>query len=183
MARVAQQSGFVPARCGAATSPWSDGVGPPFAMRPQPPRAPLRILRQPRALMRGVITQNPVRLGVKAASMAFFFITFGFMYVGRKLGWELSKAILYSIPLAGCMALCIVWGAAVAIAIHGLIEWLHPGVILRWIMGYSLGTYVAVPNFGLLSEANIPQGAKSRHLLVSVLPTTVYVICSFVFAL
>ena len=114
--------------------------------------------------------------------MAFFFIALVFMYIGRKLGWALSRRVLYTAPLGGCILLCVVWGAAIAAALRGLIDWQQPGAVLRWIMGYALGAYVSVPNFGLFNERTMPPGAQDRHLLVSTLPTVVYVASSFCFA-
>ena len=114
--------------------------------------------------------------------MAFFFIAFGFMYVGRKLGWSLSKPALYTAPIMVSVVLCVVWGAAVAATIRGLIDWQQPGIILRWVMGYALGAYVAVPNFGLLAESSIPAHAQNRHALISTLPSLVYVASSVALA-
>jgi hypothetical protein len=74
------------------------------------------------------------------------------------------------------------WGAAVALAMRGLLNWQQPGLILRWIMGYALGGYVAIPNFGLLDKSTIRSYAEKRHLLVSTLPTVMYVACSVVLA-
>jgi hypothetical protein len=110
--------------------------------------------------------------------MAFFFIAFGFMFVGRKLGWALSRAVLYSAPIAVSILLCVLWGAAIAATIRGLINLLNPGFVLRWIMGYALGLYVAIPNFGLLDESTIPHHAQGRHLLISLLPSLVYIALS-----
>jgi len=114
--------------------------------------------------------------------MAFFFIAFGFMYIGRKLGWTLSKYALYTAPITGSIVLCVVWGAVVAAAMCGLIDWQQPGIILRWIMGYALGAYIAVPNFGLLAESSIPAHAQNRHALISTLPLLVYVASSVAIA-
>jgi hypothetical protein len=114
--------------------------------------------------------------------MAFFFIMVGVMYVGRKLGWPLSRSILYTTSLPASIVLCIIWGVAVAAAIRGLIDWQQPGAVLRWIMGYALGAYVAIPNFGLLNEATIPPEARDRHLLVSTLPTVAYIASSVALA-
>lgn len=115
--------------------------------------------------------------------MAFFFIALGFMQVGRKLGWGLSRSALYTAPIMGSVVLCVVWGVAVATAMRGLIDWQQPGTILRWVMGYALGAYVAVPNFGLLAESTIPAHAKNRHALISTLPSLVYVSSSVALAL
>jgi hypothetical protein len=108
--------------------------------------------------------------------MAFFLTAIVFMYVGRKIGWLYSRAALYPTPLAPCAVLCVIWGLAVAGSMYGLISWLQPGTILRWLMGYALGSYVSVPNYGLFDESTIPESARSKHNLISALPPLVYVL-------
>ena len=114
--------------------------------------------------------------------MVFFFTALAFMYFGRRLGWTLSKTMLYTIPIGGSVVLCIVWGVAIAAAIRGLINWQQPGTVLRWWMGYALGGYVSIPNFGLINEGSIPPHAQTRHALISNLPSLVYIACSVALA-
>lgn len=113
--------------------------------------------------------------------MVFFFCAFVFMYVGRKIGWALSKPLYFS-PLIGVLLFSLIWGSAVATSIRGLILWQQPGPILRWIMGYTLGAYVAIPNFGLLNEASVPPEATSRHVLLKSVPFLTYVVVSIALA-
>lgn len=84
--------------------------------------------------------------------MIFFFMAIGFMMLGRKVGWAFSKAIPYRSPVGATALVALSWGGAVALAMRYMIDWQHPGAILRWVMGYALGAYVAIPNFGLLAE-------------------------------
>lgn len=114
--------------------------------------------------------------------MIFFLLAVAFMYVGRKLGWTLSRAVLYTAPAGLVVALCIGWGLLVAFAIRELLNWQQPGVILRWLFGYWLGAYVAVPNFGLFSRASITPEARGRHNLVSNVSMLVYIVASVALA-
>jgi len=114
--------------------------------------------------------------------MKFFLITLIFMTLGRKLGWIVSR-LLYEAPRWICVAIVVGWGIGVAFSIHGLIAWLRPGVVLRTIMGYALGGYVSVPNFGLFDESSIPEDKLPRHNLVLRLPLLVYAVSSLYFAL
>ena len=82
-------------------------------------------------------------------NIAFVFVSFVFMMVGRKLGWGLSKAILYTAPVVLSFIGMVIWGVGVGWSMSGLIGWLHPNVILRWVMGFALGAYIAIPNYGL----------------------------------
>jgi hypothetical protein len=67
------------------------------------------------------------------------------------------------------------WGYLVALAMRWLIDYQRPGVGLRWIMGYALATYVAVPNLGLFDESTLPGHAARRHVLISSVSIVVYV--------
>lgn len=115
--------------------------------------------------------------------MGFFFAAFAFMVFGRKLGWFLSRTALYPAPTVIAIVLCIVWGVAVAYSIHALIAWLTPGPILKWVMGYAMGAYVAIPNYGLFVESSIPMEDARRHSAVTHVPLAFYVIFSISLAI
>jgi len=102
--------------------------------------------------------------------MIFFLIMVCVLYVGRKLGWSLSKNVLYSAPIVVVFSLCLVWGASLAFGIHSLIRWLSPNIILKIIMGFGVGAYVSMPNYGLFDGSTIPENEMPRHLLISNLP-------------
>ncbi len=97
------------------------------------------------------------------------------MYVGRKLGWRLSRNVLYTSPTWVAAFACVVWGAAVAAGVFALIAWLEPGFILRLVLGYAMGAYVAIPNYGLVDESTIPVHAHARHEMLSGLPLGIYI--------
>jgi len=54
--------------------------------------------------------------------MAFFFMALVFMYVGRKIGWTLSKAVLYTSSPVTSGVVSAVWGTCVALAMFSLIK-------------------------------------------------------------
>jgi hypothetical protein len=114
--------------------------------------------------------------------MAFVLIAILGMYVGRRLGWVLSRALLYSSPSALAILLCVIWGVLIAFLIHLHIGWLHPHWILKSIFGFAFGAYVSMPNFGLVDESTIPPHAIKRHELVSLLPLGIYILSSVSFA-
>lgn len=115
--------------------------------------------------------------------MWYYFIpaALAFSYIGRKLGWWISKRWCYTTPTYFAIAICVVWGSLIAVSIQALLTLLAPGTVLRWIFGYALGWYVAIPNFGLLQESSIPPEAKDRHLLISTLPAGVYLLATLGF--
>lgn len=114
--------------------------------------------------------------------MVFFLIAVVLMLVGRKVGWALSRRALYPAPAGVAAPFCVLWGYIVALGMRSLIDYQHPGLILRWIMGYALAAYVAIPNYGLFDEATIPDHAARRHMLVSNLPLSVYIAASIALA-
>jgi Mn2+/Fe2+ NRAMP family transporter len=114
--------------------------------------------------------------------MTFFFVALVLMYLGRKIGWALSRNLLHTAPIGVAVMACLVWGALVAFAIYSLIQWQHPGLILKIVMGYLLGAYVSVPNFGLVLEGTIPSSEMPRHNMISLVPPMAYVISCFGFA-
>jgi hypothetical protein len=43
-------------------------------------------------------------------------------------------------------------------------------VVVRWIIGFGLAAYVAIPNYGLFQESSIPYDEQMRDLMISWLP-------------
>jgi hypothetical protein len=115
-------------------------------------------------------------------SLLFVVLAFVFLYIGRKIGWIFSRSILYPAH-AGISALaCVGWGVAVANGIHDLILWQHPNIIVKVIFGFLLGAYVAVPNFGLVSESSIPSHTRPKHNMIFTLPVFAYIATLLVLA-
>lgn len=114
-------------------------------------------------------------------SLIFVFLAFVFMFVGRKVGWILSRGVLYRLAIGMTALLCLLWGVAGAFIIHILIAWQHPNLIVKIVFGYMLGAYVAVPNYGLVSESSIPLHAVQKHNIISLLPVFAYIAASIGF--
>jgi hypothetical protein len=108
------------------------------------------------------------------SNIEFILISLVFMVMGRKFGWSLSELIFYPAPAVISLINLIGWGVAVAWGMDVLIGWLHPNMVLKWILGFGLAAYVAVPNYGLLQESSIPDDKQTRHMLISWLPLIVY---------
>ena len=112
-------------------------------------------------------------------AMWFVFAAFAFMMVGRKIGWAVSKGFLYTAPTVVSFVGAVVWGIAVGWCMSGLIRWQHPNVIFKWILGFGLAAYVAIPNFGLLDESTIPEWEQKRHAMITWVPLIAYIITEF----
>ncbi|MEA2097110.1 MAG: hypothetical protein U9P73_10520 [Candidatus Cloacimonadota bacterium] len=108
-----------------------------------------------------------------------------FMFLGRKLGWMLSKKFLYTLPSTIALTLSILWGFVIATGMFILISWQSPILILRIIMGYALGSYVSIPNFGLLDETRLPEGGqlKKRDTLISFWSAISYILVMILLSL
>jgi hypothetical protein len=113
--------------------------------------------------------------------MVFFLWCSGMTILGRKVGWALSRDVLYKTPRVACIICCIGWGLMNAWGVHRLIETWHPGLLLK-IYGYGAGAYISVPNYGLYEKTTIPETALPRHLLIQALPDAVFVVASVILA-
>jgi hypothetical protein len=109
-------------------------------------------------------------------ALAFILLSLVFMYIGRKIGWVLSRAVLYPGRWGVAMVLCLLWGINVAFFIWILIAWRHPNIVVKIVFGFLLGAYVAIPNYGLVAEFTIPSDAKPRHNMISTLPLCAYIV-------
>jgi hypothetical protein len=113
--------------------------------------------------------------------MAFFFTCFVSTWVGRKIGWSLSRQFLYTSGWPVCILLCFGWASGVAYGLHVLILATHPGLLLK-IYGYGAGMYVSVPNFGLVNENSIPAYGRARHDFLRGVPSLMFIVASVAFA-
>jgi hypothetical protein len=116
------------------------------------------------------------------AIVEFIILSLLSMYIGRRLGWALSRGVFYTVPMAISIMLCVLWGVGVAGLMRILLNWQQPGTVLRWLMGHALAAYVAIPNYGLLDQSSIPQYAVLRHNMISVIPSLSYIVAAVIFA-
>jgi hypothetical protein len=123
-----------------------------------------------------------VALWVGRGQIAFVLFSIAFMYLGRRFGWWLSRASLYGDPMPVIVVECFIWAGLVAYVTHVLIIWHRPHWILRWVFGFGAGSYVSVPNFGLIRTDSMPDHAMSRHELISILPIWVFLAASVGFS-
>jgi hypothetical protein len=112
--------------------------------------------------------------------MAFFLGCLFSTWVGRKIGWGLSR-FLYTSGWAVCIVLCLGWAIGVAYGLRLFILATQPGLLLK-VFGYGAGMYISVPNFGLLNESTIPEHGRHRHEFISVVPSLLFILASVVFA-
>ena len=111
--------------------------------------------------------------------MEFAFIAIVFAVVGRTLGWKLSRGLLYTAPVALSVVAMVFWGGVVGLSMSGLICWLHPNIVVRWVFGFTLASYVAVPDLGLFECSTIADWDRARHVMISWVSLIAYVIALF----
>ena len=104
------------------------------------------------------------------------FSSFGFvayvligMFIGRKVGWVLSEAMLYDGPLPLTISFCVAWGMLFGFGLHVLIREFQPSLIAL-VFGYGVGSYASVPNFGLFASGSIPSMMQDRRFLIEAVP-------------
>ena len=113
--------------------------------------------------------------------MLFFIISCAVApFVGRKLGWTLSRRVFYAAPSWIAVPLCLLWGVAIALGFRCLVTGLHPNIVLA-IFGFMAGAYVAVPDYGMGEVWAFPQGNATRKDIVSNFPFLLYIVASVAF--
>jgi hypothetical protein len=129
-------------------------------------------------LVRGLLANG----GFTRSSIVFLILTCGpSLPIGRRIGWSLSKAVLYTRPTALALAICVLWGAGLATLIRLAIDSVHPGMIAK-VIGFGAAAYLSIPNYGLFLESQIPLHLYRRHMLVSNLPILIFVAGSIALA-
>jgi len=110
--------------------------------------------------------------------MLFFFLTCVIgPLIGRRLGWGLSRGVLYWVPIPVAGMICGIWGILVAWLLRVAIIWLHPNVVLK-VLAFGFAAYVSIPNYGLFAEGTLPGQKAVHHLLISYLPLVIFVLTS-----
>jgi len=103
------------------------------------------------------------------------------MPIGRKVGWSLSKKVLYRYDLSLNVVLIIAcaWAIFVFASDVALIYLFQPHWVIKWIFGYALGTYVSSPNFGLVYESVFKYGneiEQERHEMIKNIPQALFIL-------
>ena len=113
-------------------------------------------------------------------NLIFFFGCVSAMWLGRKIGWGISRNILYTSGWFVCIVVCLTWTGGLAYGFHRFILATNPVLLLK-ILGYGIGWYTSIPNFGLVrGEATIPKAALSRHRFISTVPSVFFLSASVV---
>ena len=100
-----------------------------------------------------------------AHSVLFVILTLLFFCVFYVFILSYSESLLYGLPPAPAYACCAAWGILIGFGICSLVAWLHPNYILEYLVCYSIGLLVAVPN-NLISESNISDEVADRHVWI-----------------
>jgi hypothetical protein len=104
------------------------------------------------------------------------------VYVGRRMGWWISRKFLYSISTPACVVALCLWGGFTALVLRLLIDYMHPSLFAK-VLGYGAAAYVAYPAFGLVNESTIPDHAMDRHHLINTLPIAAFILTAIVLAI
>ena len=113
--------------------------------------------------------------------MAFLFIVLVAMYVARKVGWSLSRSLLYQANFFGALILLLVWGCAIALGLRLLIDALQPTLILK-VIAFGAASYVSIPNYGLIAQESALEYAPARHSAISTFGLLAFIAASILLA-
>jgi hypothetical protein len=113
--------------------------------------------------------------------MAFFFGCLFSTFIGRKIGWAMSRSLLYTSGWAVCVIVCFAWAIGLAYGLRLFILSTQPGLLLK-IFGYAAVAYISIPNYGLLDENTMPESGMARHVFIKGVPMILYIIASVAFA-
>jgi hypothetical protein len=113
--------------------------------------------------------------------MAFFVGCLFAIWIGRKIGWALSRSVLYTYSWVACVLICFAWAIGLAYGLRLFVLATQPALLLK-IFGYGAGAYIAIPNYRLFDEGTIPESEMPRHLLIKSVPSVVYIVASVAFA-
>ncbi len=114
-------------------------------------------------------------------TIIFILISLAGLYIFRKIGWFVSRNFLYSSSIIIVIIFGIIWGSGIAYVFRLLINKLEPNIVIKIIFGYGVGTYVSIPNYGLLAQSTIPNQAEIKHFLISYLPLLIYIVSCVIF--
>lgn len=114
-------------------------------------------------------------------ALAFFFGCLFATWFGRKLGWAISRSLLYSAGWPLCVIVCLIWGVGLAYGLRQFILATNPGLLLK-IFGYGTGMYISIPNYGLVDESTMPESQLPRHVFIKGVPWFLFMAASALFA-
>jgi hypothetical protein len=94
-----------------------------------------------------------------ANALMFLFVGSIALFLGRKIGWWISRNFLYAIPFIPMFIACVLWSAVLAFFYRNLVLHYSPNLILK-IIGYGAGTYTAIANYALFAGIPDPDGQR-----------------------
>lgn len=113
--------------------------------------------------------------------MIFLFGCLIALLIGRRLGWAISRNLLYSSGWFVCVVVCVAWGVGLAYGVRLFIIVTNPGLLLK-IFGYGAGIYISIPNYGLIADSTVAESEMPRHVVVKGLPWVLFIFASVIFA-
>jgi hypothetical protein len=114
--------------------------------------------------------------------MIFVLISLLSLVPFRRLGWFISKNLLYWVPNLLTVPVCLLWGAFIAYLLHLLIGWQNPGLVVKIIFGYLLAAYLSIPDYGLFNESTMPPSAVVKNTTISFSSLGSYIAASIILA-
>jgi hypothetical protein len=114
--------------------------------------------------------------------MIFSFIVLFSLGPLRRMGWFLSKNFIYWMRMPFVVFFSIVWGILIAYLLHILILWQNPGLVIKIILGYGAGSYLAIPDYGLFDEHTLSEEAAIKNIILFFVSLSLFIVSSIAFA-
>jgi len=94
----------------------------------------------------------------------------------NRVGWKLSKNILYFSPTFISVILTLVWGFGVFIIFNGVTYYFKPNVYFGLIYSLLNGMYCANPAFGLFEEDTLTADVLTKHKLINSVGIIIFIL-------
>jgi hypothetical protein len=94
----------------------------------------------------------------------------------NRVGWRLSKNILYFSPTFISVSLTLVWGFLVFIIFNGVTNYFKPNFYFGLIYSLANGMYCANPAFGLFNENTLTADVLMKHKLINSVGIIIFIV-------
>ncbi len=94
----------------------------------------------------------------------------------RKVGWTISKNVLYFSPTLVAVLLTVFWGVLVFYYFNYAVSYFKPNFYIGLIYGLLNGMYCANPAYALFNENTIPFNQLMKHNLINLVGILSFII-------
>ena len=101
-------------------------------------------------------------------------VTIGIVIIEHNFGLRLFR-VSYGFYVLWA---CLLWPFAIAVWLHVVAGWIQPGMILRWILGYVPGMFIATPFIDWFEDGPLRGRSYRACVVLTCFPWGVYILTS-----